>query len=420
MGNRRDYVTVKGTNFEWKGRVYRPVGTNMWYAATLGSTGPGGNRGRLCRELDSLRAHGIDNLRVMAGAIGSHPDSTRVWPSVQIGVGQWDERLLEGLDFLLAELERRQMTCVLYLNNAWDWSGGFATWLRWVGVREPLEAQPSLLGERTDTWTLYQQHRCRYWLSPPAQQLTLQYINKVVGRRNTITGRPYSHSPAIMAWQLCNEPRPFARSKEVKEGFLHYLHEQAKAIKRLDGNHLLSTGSEGKYGCETDMELYERLHALPEIDYLCIHFWPYNWNCLGGFYPTMQQAREKNGISSPQQSVEKAKKQTLDYVQEHALLAEKLQKPLVLEEYGYPRDAYALQPGSPTTARDEYFRFVLSLPQLAATNFWAWGGETLPSTPNWRMGQPYTGDPAQEEQGLNSVFLADRSTLEVIRRAQTK
>ena len=32
------------------------------------------------------------------------------------------------------------------------------------------------------------------------------------------------------------------------------------------------------------------------------------------------------------------------------------------------------------------------------------------------VGDDYTGDPAQEEQGLNSVFATDTSTLEVVRQ----
>lgn len=31
------------------------------------------------------------------------------------------------------------------------------------------------------------------------------------------------------------------------------------------------------------------------------------------------------------------------------------------------------------------------------------------------MGDDYTGDPAQEAQGLNSVFSTDKSTLDVIK-----
>ena len=33
----------------------------------------------------------------------------------------------------------------------------------------------------------------------------------------------------------------------------------------------------------------------------------------------------------------------------------------------------------------------------------------------WLPGDPYTGDPAQEDQGLNSVFLPDAATITLIR-----
>lgn len=80
-----------------------------------------------------------------------------------------------------------------------------------------------------------------------------------------------------------------------------------------------------------------------------------------------------------------------------------LGKPIVLEEYGYPRDNYDIRPGSPTTARKRYFQFIYTLP-LAGINFWGWGGEARPTKPQWQRWEPYTADPAQEEQGLYSVF----------------
>ena len=40
---------------------------------------------------------------------------------------------------------------------------------------------------------------------------------------------------------------------------------------------MISTGSEGKYGCESDMALVELIHSYPEIDYVNIHIWPTNW-----------------------------------------------------------------------------------------------------------------------------------------------
>ena len=48
------------------------VGTNFWYGAILGSEGVGGDRARLEAELDTLKALGMTNLRVLVG--GDGPD----------------------------------------------------------------------------------------------------------------------------------------------------------------------------------------------------------------------------------------------------------------------------------------------------------------------------------------------------------
>ena len=53
---------------------------------------------------------------------------------------------------------------------------------------------------------------------------------------------------------------------------------------------------------------------------------------------------------------------------------------------------------------------------FAGCNFWGWGGFARPAHEYWQAGDDYTGDPAQEQQGLNSVFAADESTLGVIAR----
>lgn len=77
-------------------------------------------------------------------------------------------------------------------------------------------------------------------------------------------------------------------------------------------------------------------------------------------------------------------------------------------------------PASPTTARDRYYDFVFSLietePTIYGCNFWGWGGEARPLHEQWQVGDPYTGDPAQEQQGLNSVFDCDTTTLNIIKK----
>ena len=64
------FVTVKDGEFYIGDSVYRYVCTNFWYGAILASAGKGGNRERLARELDTLQAIGINNLRILVGGDG--------------------------------------------------------------------------------------------------------------------------------------------------------------------------------------------------------------------------------------------------------------------------------------------------------------------------------------------------------------
>ena len=90
----------------------------MWYAAYLGSSSKVGDRARLAKELDTLKAMGVNNLRVLAVSEKSDINSS-VKPATTNGFGNYDESLLQGLDYLLVELAKRDMTVVLYFNNFW-------------------------------------------------------------------------------------------------------------------------------------------------------------------------------------------------------------------------------------------------------------------------------------------------------------
>ena len=109
------------------GLVYRYVGANFWYGAILASEGRGGDRARLARELDLLQSIGVDNLRVLVGGDGEENVPSHIMPVLQTSPGVYNDTILDGLDYLMAELERRGMKAVLFLNNAWEWSGGYGT-----------------------------------------------------------------------------------------------------------------------------------------------------------------------------------------------------------------------------------------------------------------------------------------------------
>ena len=371
------------------GKPYSYIGTNLWYGAILGSKGQGGNRERLIAELDTLAALGITNLRILVGSDGERGVLTKVEPTLQIAPGVYNDTILDGLDFLLAEMGKRDMKAVLYLNNSWEWSGGYGFYLEHAGYGKA--PRPEEVG-----YTAFMQHVAQFADSPEAQALFFDYVRFIISRTNRYTHTAYTDDPAIMAWQIGNEPRAFGEAQ--KEGFAKWLAEASSLIRSLDKHHLISIGSEGIWGCEMDSALYHRISADPNIDYLTVHIWPYNWGWT------------KKPLN--------IKPSTFNYLQPHIAISRALRKPIVIEEFGFPRDNMSTTPGSPTTARDAYYQYIFSLVrtqrEIAGCNFWAWGGFAQPVHDQWQVGDDYTGDPAQEPQGLNSVFISDKSTLKIV------
>jgi len=396
------FVTVKDGHFLRNGQPYYYVGTNFWYGAILGSEGQGGDRQRLAKELDLMAQMGIDNLRILVGSDGERGVTTKVEPTLQVQPGVYNDTILAGLDYLLMEMGKRKMVAVLYLNNAWEWSGGYGFYLQHAG--EGKAPRPN-----EDGYPAYMNFVAKYATSEKAHQLFYDYVRFILSRTNRYTGVAYKDDPAIMSWQIGNEPRAFA--KEALPAFEKWLAEASALIRSLDGNHLISIGSEGAWGCEGDWGCYERICSDKNVDYCNIHLWPYNWGW----------AKEDSLI----ENLPRAKENTKDYINRHLEICARLKKPLVMEEFGYPRDGFKFALGTPTKGRDGFYEYVFSLVgdnaaqggYFAGCNFWGWGGLAKPRHhEQWQVGDDYTGDPAQEAQGLNSVFAGDKSTLRVIRQ----
>lgn len=395
-----DFVQVKDGHFVRHGEPYYYVGTNFWYGAILGSEGQGGDRKRLCRELDKMKSLGIDNLRILVGSDGKRGVKTKVEPTLQEAPGVYNDTILAGLDYLLMQMEKRKMVAVLYLNNSWEWSGGYGYYLEQAGLGQA--PRPNEAG-----YSAFMQFVSQYASCEKAHQLFYDYVRFIIGRTNRYTHRRYVDDPAIMSWQIGNEPRAF--SKEALPAFERWLAEASSLIRSLDSNHLISIGSEGSWGCENDIACYERICADKNVDYCNIHLWPYNWS-----WARKEHLVEDLGVSC---------KNTKEYIDAHLSVCARIGKPLVMEEFGYPRDGFSFTPGSSTQGRDGYYQYVFGLVAdnaekggfFAGCNFWGWGGYAQPKHEQWQVGDDYTGDPAQEAQGLNSVFVKDASTLKVVR-----
>ena len=394
-------VAQQGTQFIKNGKPYHYIGTNMWYASVLGSEGEGGNRERLCNELDHLKSIGVTNLRILTGPDAGSALANPAKPYLQTAPGVLNDTILKGLDFVIAELDKRGMDAVIYLNNAWDWSGGYGFYLKECGYGDSPNTNED------GGYNRYVEYCANFSREPKAIGMYYDYIKAIVSRQNSITGRLYKDEPAIMAWQLCNEPRPFA--KDNKEAFATWISDAAALIKSIDPKHMVSTGSEGYIGCEVDMELCEKIHADKNIDYLTIHIWPVNW----GWAPR----------SSPDSGIENACLESGNYIAEHIELAKKLNKPLVIEEFGYSRKDNISGTDIPTDSRDMFYRFIFeqvknSVEQgnpIAGCNFWGWGGSGRPRDLVWQAGDDYLSDPPHEPQGWYSVFDCDTTTINIIK-----
>ena len=400
------FVEVKDGKFVCEDYPSHYVGTNFWYGAILGSEGVGGDRTRLEAELDTLKALGMTNLRVLVGGDGPDGIPTRVSPTLQKEPGVYNDTVFWGLDYLLAEMGERNMKAVLYINNSWEWSGGYGMYLEWAGAGKALI--PAEVG-----YSAYMNSVSKFVTNEKAKEMFYDHVRYVVSRTNTVTGKPYKDDPAIFSWQIGNEPRCFRADKEGQDAFVDYMWTTAALIKSIDPNHMVSSGSEGEMGCENSLELYERIHSCPDIDYMNIHIWPYNWNWV----------REKTLATNLPVAI----KNTDNYIDAHLALAAKYGKPVVLEEFGFPRDDFQFKQGTSTDSRDAYYKHVFGRivesaregGLFAGLNFWGWGGLAGQSETNlyWQPGDDYCGDPAQEQQGLNSVYASDVSTTAIIKES---
>jgi mannan endo-1,4-beta-mannosidase len=378
------FVTVVNGKFMLDGRPYYFVGTNFWQGMNLGVDGANGDRDQLTTELDLLQRIGVTNLRVMAASEGPNTEPYRMVPALMVSPGVYDEKVLDGLDFFIAEVGKRGMKAVMVLNNYWQWSGGMAQYVSWH--EETSIPYPGDWGEFMDySAKFYDCAECQTWYR--------DHIRMIINHVNPYTGLMYRDDPAIFAWELANEPRRYPYP---------WIDDTAAYIKSLDPNHMVTTGSEGTPPGEN--QDFQRTHDGANIDYATIHIWPQNWGWYDPKNPATYQQAEHNA---------------LEYLRKHVFDMAVLNRPLVLEEFGLARDWEPVHdiydPRSPTLYRDRFYKAMFdelfSLIQkggpLAGDNFWAWGGASGP-------GDHWLGDPPHETPGWYSVYNTDDSTIAII------
>ncbi|WP_320019206.1 cellulase family glycosylhydrolase [Labilibaculum manganireducens] len=400
--NEANFVKVANNGFTLNGKEYSFKGANYWQGMNLGAP-QSGDQQRLVRELDEMQELGITNLRILAASEADSAMRYCIHPALQTAPGVYNNDIWQGLDFLLAEMGKREMKAVMVLGNFWTWSGGFPQYLRWAGMGEvPYPQEPPT------SWQQFTDYSKQFFSNDSAQEMMKNHIKTIIGRINSITGKAYKDDAVIMAWQLANEPRGYDVPKQLQK----WTRATSGYIKSLDSNHLVCLGTEGNTA-----DLVSGVNVLIDnddsnIDYITMHIWAQNW----GWY-------------SPEQSdsvYTEMLQKVNSYWDVHVDAAKKLQKPIVLEEFGIARDGSSFSPDTTTNCRDRFFEFIFSKVDesiknngmVRGVNFWSYSGEGRPPHPGefWEKGDTYLGDPPHELQGWYGVYDKDSTTLAIIKR----
>ncbi|KXZ49878.1 hypothetical protein GPECTOR_19g329 [Gonium pectorale] len=248
----------------------------------------------------------------------------------QVAPGVYLEAALAGLDWVVADAAAAGLQLVLSFVDNWKYYNGMDQYVDWSSTAPPrtqprpadVPGDPAGLGPRkrkaagtsaapggggdgggggmgadgpvgVAAADPYEAHRHSLFFSDPgSRELFRSHIATIVNRRNTYTGRLYRDEPAILAWNLANEPRCEAWANKACNHILQeWIVEMSAHVRQLDPNHLITIGSEGFFGPSTpDLLPYNpggwaaelgqdfvANNAAPHIDYATVHLWPDNW-----------------------------------------------------------------------------------------------------------------------------------------------
>lgn len=282
-----NFVQTKNTEFILNGKPFYFSGTNNYYLNCKSEK-------MINDVLMNASKMGLKVVRCW-GFIDGPPESGYL---MQPEPGVFDESGFQRLDYTVYRAGQLGLKLVIPFVNYWRPFGGMSQYVAWTG------------GGRQDEFYTRDSTKIAY----------KKYIQHVVNRTNSFTKIQYKNDPTIMAWELANEPR--CPSDKTGDTLLKWADEMSGYIKSLDKNHLVAVGDEGFYARPKsddwtrngyDGADWERLIALPNIDYATAHLYPEDWN--------------------------KDLDWSLDWILEHIEGAKRVGKPFVLEEFGLKDEA---------------------------------------------------------------------------------
>lgn len=234
--------------------------------------------------------------------------------AIQTAPLQYDETSFRGLDLVLSRARAYGLRLVLALGNNWDDYGGARQYVEWARLPSPATGDARFFTERAVV-EHYKEH-----------------VRRVLERVNTRDGWRYGAHPAVLAWELLNEPRRGGADRDGSH-LRAWVDEVGALVKSLAPQHLVATGEEGfdvsvagRHAAFWARAAPTRLFAgsasfrlnlaSPYVDAASVHFWPEAW-----------------GIR-PDDALEAG----VRWISEAAAMAREVGKPLLVGEFGLRND----------------------------------------------------------------------------------
>ena len=304
----RGFVQRRGIQFELDGKPFRFVGANVsvMYRDE--------DRERMPETLSRAAQAGIKVVRVWAFGEGGPNDVRPIadfedWPrthSFRLSPDQWNEEAFIHLDKVMAEAAKNNLRVQLCLTNWWRDTGGVTQYLRWAGINDAADDK-FRHGINNDKAILF-------YTNPETRRLYRQHVEKLVSRRNSITGQLYRDDPTIFGWELMNEAQVITGRWTERRAWIS---EMSAYLKSLDPNHMITPGAWG-YRSAAERREWLADHSLRTIDYCDVHSYP--------------RDDHDSFVDSP--------KSLREFIENRVAAAATIQKPLVFGEFGMGVEGY--------------------------------------------------------------------------------
>ena len=258
--------------------------------------------------LDKCVAMGVSVVRTWAFSDGARANA------MQPSAGQFGEAGLLALDQVLALARARGLRLILPLADYWPSYGGVPAYVAWHGLDAP----------------------ARFFTDERARASYAAWVGMLLERKNTIDGTRYGDDPAVLAWELMNEPRGVGLDP-AGDAMSDWVAFAAREV-RAHARQLIAVGDEGFDVACPDPAFWKRVGGaaafapengmsfarhLGAVDLATCHLYPEKWGWRRGV------------------EIEAGTR----YIEWHAEVARAAGRPLVVGEFGLANVALADVPG---------------------------------------------------------------------------